>query len=77
MGEAAITWEAMAAWTQHTGIELDAWEARTIRRLSATYLSQRHDAVKPDCPEPYADEAKPDMEPDDPVSRQFKAMMAG
>lgn len=53
-GERPIEWRDMAAWEHFTGIELDTWEARTIRRLSRVYLSQRYDAKKPDCPPPYS-----------------------
>lgn len=53
MGEAPISWGDITAWQQNTGIELDPWEARTIRRLSQVFVSQRYDAEKPDCPAPY------------------------
>ena len=53
-GERSIEWSDFPAWQAMTGIELDVWEARTIRRLSRAFLAERHAAEKPDCPEPFA-----------------------
>lgn len=75
MGDGPIEWRDMAAWEHHTGIELDPFEARTIRRLSRAYLAQRYDAKKPDCPPPYRVAIDAPVETE--VDRQFKAMMAG
>lgn len=54
MGEAPVGWQDMAAWSEMIGVELDPWEARSIRRLSRVFMSQRHDARKPDCPPPFS-----------------------
>jgi hypothetical protein len=53
MGDRPISEQELAAWQANSGIELDAWEARTIRRLSKAYLAQRYAAEKPNCPQPY------------------------
>lgn len=53
MGMASIGWRDLAAWQDVTGIELDPWEARLLRRLSAEYHVQAQKAEKPDCPAPY------------------------
>ena len=53
MGEGPVSWAEITEWQRNTGIELDAWEARTIRRLSQVFVSQRHDAEKADCPAPF------------------------
>lgn len=53
MGERPIEWPDMDAWCNRVGIDLDPWEARTIRRLSKAYARQVFDAKKPDCPAPY------------------------
>lgn len=74
MGEAPISWEALDAWTRRTGIELDVWEARTIRRLSSAFIAQRYDAKKPACPAPYNGVEQP-AEVRDMVSEQFKALI--
>jgi len=76
MGAAELTWQEIDAWCGRTGIDLDPWEARTIRRLSRTYVHQQHDARKPDCPEPYADEVQRAETAKNRVSGQFKAMLA-
>lgn len=58
MGEAPIGWPDIAAWQELTGIEPDAWEARTLRRLSKAYVAQRHRSEDPKCPEPRLDESE-------------------
>jgi hypothetical protein len=50
-----LGWQEMAAWEHLTGIELDPWEARTLRELSAEYLHERQEARKPDRLPPYTD----------------------
>lgn len=65
----------MEAWEHHTGIELDAWEAQVLRRLSIQYLNMSHTARKSGCPAPYSLETQQDV--DDRVSKQFAAMMKG
>lgn len=75
MGDAPLSWQEMEAWQELTGIELDAWEARTLRRLSRAFIDQRHEAKKADCPEPFGPTR---IAPDDRerVELQFKAMVA-
>lgn len=74
MGEAAIGWQDLAAWEHLTGIELDAWEARTIRSLSQEYLAQRHAATEPACPPPYSGTRQDVGVVRDKVTAQFAAM---
>lgn len=76
MGEAAITWEEMVAWERVTGIELSAWEARTIRRLSQAFIAQRHDAERPDCTPPYSGVSDQIEVVRDRVTSQFAAMFS-
>ena len=60
MSGAPLSYLEIQAWQHCSGIELDAWEARTLRRLSAEYLSESTRATKRDCPPPWvhADEVK-------------------
>lgn len=39
IGEHAITHAEIRAWMDNTGIELNAWEAQTLKRLSVIYVS--------------------------------------
>lgn len=55
MGAGPITHGDIADFQRNTGIELDAWQARTLRRLSLDYLAESHKATKPDCPPPWGD----------------------
>lgn len=54
MSEGAIGHSEVHAWQANTGIELNAWETRCLRRLSMVYLSESFKAKKPDCPAPWA-----------------------
>ncbi|WP_165913229.1 hypothetical protein [Novosphingobium sp. ST904] len=60
-----LGWRDLAAWQDITGIELEPWEGRLIRRLSTDFVSQRHKAEKADCPPPYTG-----IEDDIPAMRQ-------
>lgn len=53
MGEAPITHGELLAWQENTGIELESWEARLLRRLSIEYLNQSHLATDPHCKPPF------------------------
>lgn len=50
MGPVPLTHSELAAWQSNTGIELNAWEARALRRLSMDYLAASNAATAPDCP---------------------------
>lgn len=57
MGAGPITHTEIRAWSENTGIELDAWEARTLRRLSIDYANESHKARDRTRPAPFkADE---------------------
>ena len=73
-GPVEIPWGELESWQRQTGIELDAWEARTIRRLSAVYVVQSYDARKPNCPQPYVGSAKVVASRRDVVANQFRTM---
>lgn len=55
MVDAPLSHSEIDAWQRNTGIELDAWEARTIRRMSRDYVNEAHRASERDCPSPWAD----------------------
>lgn len=57
MGGMRITNLELAAWQSNTGVELEAWEARFIVRLSKEYLGESHRAESPECPSPWTDPA--------------------
>lgn len=51
-GIAAVSWSEMQAWQRQTGLDLQPWEVRTLRRLSADFANEcrraeAHDAVSP------------------------------
>lgn len=52
-GSGPLTHEELRAWQGNTGVELQPWEARFLRRLSLDYLGELHRASKADCPPPW------------------------
>ncbi|MBG6222802.1 MULTISPECIES: hypothetical protein [unclassified Janthinobacterium] len=57
MGAVPVTFAEMAAWQLATGVDLEPWEARLLRRLSADYVAESHKASKTDCPPPWGESA--------------------
>lgn len=55
MGNGPLTHSEIQAWQNNTGIELQPWEARFVKRLSNEYLNESQRAVARDCPAPWAD----------------------
>jgi len=55
VGETALTHSEIDAWQRNTGIELDAWETRFVKRLSVEYLAESQRATKSSAPAPWAD----------------------
>ncbi len=53
MGAGPITHEEIRAWQSNTGVELQPWQVRTLRRMSFDYLSEAYRAEKADCPAPW------------------------
>lgn len=54
MGSSSLTHQEIEAWQRNTGIELDAWESRMLRRLSVEYLDWNAKARSVTCPSPLA-----------------------
>lgn len=55
LGDGAITHQELRAWMDNTGIELSAWEAQSIKRLSEAYLSGSYESRKQDAETPWED----------------------
>jgi hypothetical protein len=53
MGIAPIAHVEMRAWSELTGIDLQPWEVRILRRLSRDYVVESQRATKSDCPAPW------------------------
>lgn len=53
MGMAPLSWREIDAWCNRTRIDLSPWEARLIRRLSSTYLTESRRAEDENCPAPW------------------------
>lgn len=75
MGEVPISHGDIAAWQANTGIELQAWEARALRRLSAAYVDQLGKSREPACNAPWAPEEVPENTRDI-VHRRMKSALS-
>jgi hypothetical protein len=53
MGAVPIGWATIDAWQRCTGIELDPWEAKLLRRLSAAYVVESRRAEDETCSPPF------------------------
>jgi hypothetical protein len=53
MGMATISWATIGYWEKATGVELNPWQAKLMRRLSGDWFRQSEEARKMDCPAPY------------------------
>lgn len=54
MGELPLSHSELLAWMSNSGIELHPWESSMLRRLSRDYLASSVNAVRRDCPAPWA-----------------------
>ena len=70
MGAVPLGWVDIAAWQANTGVQLTAWEARTLRHLSTEWASASSEAEAPDAPAPWL------PEPDDETARAQAAHTA-
>jgi hypothetical protein len=55
MGPVPLTHADIAAWQANTGVELTAWEARTLRGLSMDWVGMLQTAAQPDCAAPWVE----------------------
>lgn len=53
MGQAALTHDNLVACQSNTGVDLTAWEAETLVRLSREYLGESVAAARPDREPPF------------------------
>lgn len=53
MGPVPLPHTEIQAWQHNTGIELNAWEASTLRALSRDYVAQLQASTAADEPAPY------------------------
>lgn len=73
-GGHAITHVDIACWQHNTHIHLDAWEARTLRRLSLEYAGECARATDPNCPSPT--QIVMTVQRREEVAKQMKAMLS-
>lgn len=77
MGPAPLSHREIEAWQRNTGIELNAWEATTLRRLSREYLSMSQDATSPTCPSPWLPDSVHEPEYAERVAKVVKSALRG
>jgi hypothetical protein len=66
-----IDWQEIRAWQSATGMQLSAWDAKTLRHLSAAYVAQYWEAGEPNCPPPWMPE-QPNAER---ITKRLDSMM--
>lgn len=72
MGSAPLTFGEIDAWCNRTGIDLQPWEARGLRRLSIAYLNESRKAEKRDCQPPWrSPDEKPEVSETQAVIRRL------
>lgn len=54
-GVAPVSHAEIEAWQRNTGIRLDPWEARAIRRASVAFVRTSHEAADENAEAPWAD----------------------
>lgn len=54
MSAIPVSFSELESWQRQTGICLQPWEVRLLRRLSFDYLSESHKAEEADCPPPWS-----------------------
>lgn len=55
MGDAPISHGEIESWMRNTGVALNPWECRVLKRLSVDYMRESHKASARDCPAPWED----------------------
>jgi hypothetical protein len=60
MGGAPVESRHLLDWQAETGVTLQPWEAKLLRRLSRAYLAESMDADKQACPAPWSTAPTPD-----------------
>lgn len=60
MGVGPVSWQSLAAWQQATGVRIDPWELRLLRRLSVEYVAEGHRAEAENAPPPWPWQPTPD-----------------
>jgi hypothetical protein len=50
-----LTHAELRAWQDNTGVELNTWEARMLRRMSAEYAAESVKAAKPEAKPPFGE----------------------
>lgn len=75
MGEVPVSHLELQAWQANTGTQLQAWEARALRRLSQAYVNQVVCSREANCPAPWAPEV-PDETRRDSVDRKLRSIFS-
>jgi len=53
MGPGPLSFQELESWMRLTGVNLEPWAIKMLRRLSFDYIEQAENAKKIDCPAPF------------------------
>jgi hypothetical protein len=77
MGDSPLTHQELSYCQANTGIELSAWEAETLIRLSREYLGESHRATKRDCKPPFAESTEGEQVKRAELQRKIRSFLDG
>lgn len=77
MSPSPLSHREIEAWQRNVGVELNAWEATTLRRLSQEYLGMSSEATSPSCPPPWTPAPVDDPDHAEKVAKRVREMLRG
>lgn len=77
MGAVPLQWQDITHWQRNTGIELNAWEARTLRRLSEDYIAASQAAESPTSPAPWLPDDHTSADTRKAVAKHIRSVLRG
>lgn len=77
MGPMPLSHREIEAWQRNTGIELTAWEAGMLRKMSKEFLAMSQDATSPTCPPPWTPEPLEERPREVDVAKRVKEALRG
>lgn len=74
-GSEPVSFQEIESWQRLSGIELDTWQAKTLRRLSIDYASQYEKSKNRSCQPPDEDELT-ELQLKELATKKFRNAMA-
>ena len=75
MGDSPMTHQELSYCQMNTGVELSAWEAETLVRLSREYFGESSRATKRDCKPPFAESTEGEQVQRAEIQRKMRSFL--